>query len=81
MRVIKELYLNDCRVTLFSWNNRYIVKLEQGFLEQTFKIDQFDVLNEAELIRLIDAEFISQASNRFLEMGQSLQAAQQRMMP
>jgi hypothetical protein len=80
MRVIKELHLEGCRVTLFSWNNRYIIKLEQGLLEQTFKVDQFDLLNEEALIRLIDASFVEEASRRFIEMGASLEEARQRMM-
>jgi hypothetical protein len=79
MRVIKELFQQGCRITFFSWNNRYLIKLEQGLLEQTFKIDQFDVQHEEELVRLIDAEFVQQAVQRFLEMGQSLHEAKDRL--
>ena len=78
MRVVKELSHPHCKITIFSWNNRYLIKLEQGTLEQTFKIDQYDVSSEAELERIIDDVFIGQALNRFLEMGQSLHEAQQR---
>lgn len=41
-------------------------------LEQTFKVDQFDVINEQELVDLLDADFIQQAILRFDEMGRSL---------
>jgi hypothetical protein len=75
MRVIRELFIKESKITIFSWNNRYLIKLEQGFMEQTFKIDQFEIQNEDELLRLIDAEFVQQASQRFLEMGQSLHEA------
>jgi hypothetical protein len=79
MRVIRETTLHSCRITFFSWNNRYIIKLEQGLFEQTFKIDQFDLSNEDELISLIDAEFVQQAINRFNEMGRSLYEAKTRL--
>jgi hypothetical protein len=79
MRVIRETTLQSCRITFFSWNNRYIIKLEQGLFEQTFKIDQFDLTNEEELISLIDAEFVQQAINRFSEMGRSVYEARTRL--
>lgn len=78
MRVVKEIAHPHCKVTIFSWNNRYIIKLEQGTLEQTFKVDQYDIGDEEELIKLIDEEFLERALNRFLEMGQSLHEARER---
>lgn len=79
MRVIHERSQQGCRITFFSWNNRYIIKLEEGPFEQTFKIDQFDILSEQELLKLVDAEFVQQAINRFLEMGRSLYEARGRV--
>jgi hypothetical protein len=79
MRLIKEIPLRDMKITLFSWNNRYLIKLEQGLLEQTYKIDQFDILHEDDLLKLIDADFIQQAQKRFLEMSISLQEAKVRL--
>jgi hypothetical protein len=79
MRVVKEILHPQCKITIFSWNNRYLIKLEQGTLEQTFKIDQFDISGEDELIRLTaDAEFLQQAFDRFQEMGRSLDEARGR---
>ncbi len=78
MRVINEKVVEGCKVTLYHWNNRYIIKLEHGLLEQTFKVSEFDVLDEAELLRLLDAEFVQQALNRFTDMGQSIHAALER---
>jgi hypothetical protein len=79
MRLIREIPYRDMKITIFSWNNRYLIKLEQGLLEQTYKIDQFDILNEEELLRLIDAAFIQEAQKRFLEMSISLQDAKVRL--
>jgi hypothetical protein len=80
MRVVREIPNSMCKITIFAWNNRYLIKLEQGYLEQTYKIDQFDVENDEELIKVIDAEFLQQAMLRFQEMGQSLYEARQRCM-
>lgn len=73
MRIIGEIPHPDCRISLFHWNNRYIVKLEKGYLEQTFKIDQFDLSSENDLRILVNDEFIREAIIRFEAMDQSLQ--------
>jgi hypothetical protein len=44
MRVLKEFLLtNEIKATLFSWNGKYIAKLEKGLLEQTYKVSETDV--------------------------------------
>ena len=75
MRVVGEIPHPNCKVTIFSWNNRYLIKLELGMLEQTFKIDQFDVTSEAELYKIVDEHFIQEGLKRFDTMQQSLEAA------
>ena len=75
MRVVGEIPHPECKITIFAWNNRYLVKLEAGLLEQTFKINQFDITAEADLYKLVDADFIREAMNRFEEMSRSLHAA------
>lgn len=78
MRVLKDYSIPGCKVTLFHWNNRYLVKLEQGYLEQTFKINQFDIAGEDQLEKLLDETFLGQALSRFSEMALSLRDAMQR---
>lgn len=75
MRIIKEVSLRDFKVTLYHWNNRYLIKLEQGFLEQTFKIDQFDLTGEEDLLSVLDEVFLEEAGRRFADMATSLNAA------
>ena len=79
MRVVGEISHPDCKITLFAWNNRYLVKLEQGYLEQTFKIDQFDITSDADLLTIVDTEFIDKALHRFAEMAQSWASAIQKV--
>lgn len=78
MRVVGEIPHSDCKITIFSWNNRYLIKLEQGLLEQTFKVNEFDISGESEVYRIVDQPFIQEALQRFAEMSHSLRQAMQR---
>jgi len=79
MRIIGEIPNQLCKITLYHWNNRYLIKLEKGYLEQTFKVDQFDLTSEKELTTIVDQEFIEKALERFETMEQSLNEALQRL--
>ena len=79
MRVVAEIPNPACKITIYQWNNRYIIKLERGLLEQTFKVDQFDLASEQEVYKIIDDKFLQQASSRFLEMEKCLYEAIQRI--
>lgn len=72
MRIIGEIPHPDCKITLFSWNNRYLIKIEQGLLEQTFKVDQFELTGEKDLISMVNEPFIVEALVRFKSMEKSL---------
>jgi hypothetical protein len=78
MRVVGEIPHNECKITVFAWNNRYLIKLEQGLLEQTFKVNEYDVSGEAELYKIVDETFIEAAVKRFADMNQSLRQSMQR---
>ena len=78
MRVVGEIPHSECKITIFAWNNRYLIKIEQGMLEQTFKVNEYDVTSEAELKTLVDETFIQETLSRFDDMRASLQQALQR---
>jgi len=75
MRIVGEIPHDVCKITLFSWNNRYLIKLELGLLEQTYKVNQFDITSEADLYKIVDERFINEALSRFEEMERNLQIA------
>jgi hypothetical protein len=75
MRVVKEIPYQQFKITIFHWNNRYLIKLESGSFEQTFKISELDVLSEAEVLALLDETFLKEAVTRFDEMANSLHTA------
>lgn len=75
MRVVAEIPHPDCRITIFHWNNRYLIKLESGPFEQTFKISELDVTSEGDVYKILNEDFIDQAMARFADMSQSLDEA------
>lgn len=71
MRVVRELVKEEIRVSIFSWNSKYILKYEWGPMEQTFKLSETDILEESELEGFLSGEFFNQVKVRFKEMGDS----------
>ena len=75
MRVIKEVMKGPVRISIFSWNNKFIVKLETGGLEQTFKLDELQLDSEDQVELLMSDKFIQEALQRFESMAQSVRNA------
>lgn len=74
MRVVKELIQEEVRISIFSWNNKYILKFELGPMEQTFKLSEMDVLVESDLDSFLTGEFFEKVKQRFDEMGNSFRS-------
>ncbi|MGY6520641.1 MAG: hypothetical protein ACXIUD_02870 [Mongoliitalea sp.] len=70
MRVVTEFVKQEVRISVFSWNNKYLIKFELGPMEQTFKIPEMDVLDEADLSNFYQGEFFQAVLARFEEMGE-----------
>lgn len=73
MRVVSEFSKDGIRVSVFSWNNKYLLKYEWGPMEQTFKIPETDILEESDLDSFYQGEFFDKVVSRFKEMGESFQ--------
>ena len=75
MRNVAEIQHPECRISIFSWNQKYLIKLEQENLEQTYKVSEFDVMGEEAVKKLISEDFIQSALKRFNEMRKDLNNA------
>jgi hypothetical protein len=77
MRVLKETNLStSIKATIFSWNGKFLVKLESGNLEQTFKIPETDVAGLPDIEQFVsNPEFLSKAEKIFLDMDSALDLA------
>lgn len=75
MRIVDEIAHPTCRITLFSWNMKYLIKLEKGLIEQTFKVPQLEVTGDEDIKNMLQGEFLDEAIRRFDEMEASLMKA------
>ncbi|GGH05348.1 hypothetical protein [Mucilaginibacter phyllosphaerae] len=70
MRIIAELPHPDFKISILSMNQKFIVKIEQGTLEQTYKIPDMDLTEGVNSVfELLDEPFLKTVSARFAEMG------------
>ncbi|EOZ95442.1 hypothetical protein A33Q_2804 [Indibacter alkaliphilus LW1] len=72
MRVVKEFTKEEIRVSVYSWNNKYLLKFEIGPLEQTYKVPETEILEEQDIDAFCEGEFFEKVESLFKEMGESL---------
>lgn len=76
MRIIAEMPHPDCKISIFSMNGKFLIKLEQGGLEQTYKLAEADVTDGVNgVFQILDDEFMELAVARFKAMRQDFHAA------
>lgn len=51
------------------FNNKYIIKFEAGLLEQVYKVSEFDVSGDEEVIEMLTEAFFALVIQRFKEMA------------
>lgn len=75
MRVINQSTLpSGLKVSLLSWNGKYLVKLENGQLEQIYKISETDVAGVSEVENLVkQSDFEKKALDIFAQMEANLE--------
>jgi hypothetical protein len=69
VRNLGEIQHPACKISLFAWNNKYIVKFEQGLVEQTLKFEtlEFDG-GEDEIRRRLTDDFILNVIETFKDL-------------
>jgi hypothetical protein len=68
MRIVAEYPHPQCKITVFSWNGKYLIKLEAGPYEQTYKVSEMDVTGDDDIKKLLSDAFIQSAMERFGHM-------------
>ncbi|MCH8566636.1 MAG: hypothetical protein LAT67_00175 [Balneolales bacterium] len=69
MRVVGTIPNDQLLITIFLWNNKYLVKFEAGPYEQSYKIDETWVSKPEDIQKIIDDTFIESVKERFLQMN------------
>ena len=79
MRVVAELPHPDFKITIFSMNQKFIIKAERGILEQSYKIPDMDLTDGINSVfELLDEEFLNTINTRFASMGKDFKDAYHR---
>jgi hypothetical protein len=69
MRIIAELPHPEFKISILNMNQKFIVKIEKGSLEQTYKIPEMDLTDGVNSVfELLDEVFLTTIGNRFTEM-------------
>lgn len=68
MRVIADIPHPRYKIQIFLYNAKYLVKIELGQFEQTFKIAESDVNGLEELKRMVTDQLLRNSLERFLSM-------------
>jgi hypothetical protein len=70
MRIVTEIPQEDFKITIYSWNGKYLVKFERGNYEQTYKVSELDLTGDEEIRKLIeDKYFLKSVKERFISMS------------
>lgn len=80
MRYVGDITSTDTyKIGLYTWNGKYIVKVEAGLYEQTYKISELDFFGDESDIRKIftDETFLKTVFARFQQMHNDFQAVVQ----
>jgi hypothetical protein len=68
MRTIAEIPHHTFKITVFSYNTKYILKIELGQFEQIYKIAEMDVNGLDDIRRMLTDNFYDNCMDRFLKM-------------
>jgi len=69
MRIIAELPHPEFKISIFNMNQKFIVKIEKGSLEQSYKIPEMDLTDGVNSVfELLDEDFLKTVTSRFESM-------------
>lgn len=76
MRIIAELPHPEFKISILNMNHKFIVKIEQGNLEQSYKTGEADLLDGVNSVfELLDEAFLKTVATRFAEMRKDYKEA------
>jgi hypothetical protein len=68
MRFVKDIPNDYCKTSLYSFNNKFIIKFEAGMYEQIYKVSELDVSGEEDIEEMLGDTFYHKVISRFKEM-------------
>jgi hypothetical protein len=71
MRVVAEIPHPQFKISIFSWNAKYIIKIELSSFEQVFKIKETEIGGLDDVLKLVNEPFLEGVMKNFLSMRTS----------
>ena len=68
MRLVKDIPHEKYKIQVFQYNGKYILKIELGQFEQSYKIGELDVDGLEDVENMITDKLLKNTLNRFIEM-------------
>ena len=68
MRLVKDIPHEKYKIQLFQYNGKYILKIELGQFEQTYKIGETDVYGVEDVEKMITPQLLKNSLTRFVDM-------------
>lgn len=68
MRIVAQIPHPQLKISIFSWNEKYIIEIEAGQYKQTYKISQDSVDGLEDVKRLCSTELLEGTLERFRAM-------------
>ena len=82
MRIIGSIPHPVYKITLFKTDSRFAIKLENGTLEQTYKVRiAAQMSNINDLRKIVDEDFLLRVGGIFKEMAETLNAVNKAQTP
>ena len=68
MRFVQDIPHPQFKISVYAWNGKYIVKIEAGPYEQTYKVSEMDISGIDSVHAMLDEPFLAGVVRRFGEM-------------
>ncbi len=75
MRIVKEIPHERYKIQLHQYNSKYILKIELGQYEQSYKINELDIEDANAIDNMLSEEFLQNCLKRFLTMRRDWEKA------
>lgn len=75
MRLIQEIPHEEFKISVFSWNNKYLIKFENHQFEQTYKVNEWDLTGEQDIVPLVNELIIKNINEIFIMMNKKISEA------
>ena len=79
MRIVGEIPHPKCKITIFYWNNKYLIKLERGWVEQTYKVPELEISGEEDIRSIVSENFLASVLGLFDTMEATLLEAMENL--